>query len=258
METGIHIIRYGREECGADKPRAYTISYSNMIHFIEKGRGYFNGMHIGAGQAFICRRNHRCEYYPDPEDPWTYSWINIIGEEAERVIDMLPLVNDVFNWKPDTQLDVLHEIPQDNHGLYDEINEMYCLGVLYRIAAGLASKKELDKQNYVERAKQYLKCNYEYGITIAQAADQLHISRAYLRNLFYMQTGMPPRQYLMNLRMGRAEFLLGGDYSVSEIAGAVGYSDLLQFSRIFHKYHGMSPTEYRKRIHDSVQTQTVS
>ena len=52
----------------------------------------------------------------------------------------------------------------------------------------------------------------------------------------------------MKLRMERAEFLLSGSYSITEISYAVGYDDVLQFSRIFAKYHGVSPTQYRKEL----------
>lgn len=35
-------------------------------------------------------------------------------------------------------------------------------------------------------------------------------------------------------------------YTITEIANMVGYTNSLYFSRLFHKYIGMSPKEYRK------------
>ena len=52
--------------------------------------------------------------------------------------------------------------------------------------------------------------------------------------------------YLMKIRMNRASFLLKQGHSVSEVSNAVGYDDILQFSRMFHRYYHISPTEYKK------------
>ena len=50
----------------------------------------------------------------------------------------------------------------------------------------------------------------------------------------------------MNLRIEKAkELLLESDLSVCDVSLAVGYSDALGFSKIFKKYVGVSPTEYK-------------
>ncbi len=105
------------------------------------------------------------------------------------------------------------------------------------------------KPDYASLLKTYLENNYEKNITITQAALNFNISRAYLRNLFYNENGMSPQEYLINLRLRRAEFLLmNNEYSITKVAMAVGYNDVLQFSRIFKKHNGVSPTDYRKRF----------
>lgn len=245
--NNVQIINSGREVCSSDKRRRRTVPYANMIHFIESGQGFFNGMLLHAGQGFVCRRNQCSVYQTLAEDPWTYSWINIVGDYAEQIINMLPLQNDVFTWKPDTQLDILHEIPEASSNLYDKACELRCLGVFYRLASDLIETTVSDKYDYVKQVQIFLKNNYDSNVSISRIAEELHISRAYLRNIFHARTGMSPQEYLMNLRMKRAEFLLSRDYSVTEVAIAIGYDDVLQFSRMFKKYHKLSPTEYRKR-----------
>ena len=61
----ISLISYGRDECKADKRRVYTIPDFYMIHFVESGCGYYNGVKLSAGQGFICMQNEVCNYIPD-------------------------------------------------------------------------------------------------------------------------------------------------------------------------------------------------
>lgn len=251
----IKVIHSGHEACLPDKQRRSTIPYSNMIHFIEDGYGYFNGMLLGPGQGFICRKNHRSKYEPLPDNPWTYSWINVIGNYAEEILDLIPSDKNVFTWTPSSQLSHLKELPCPGSRLYTRPEELLALSIFCRVSSELADQayaafgKSHSKPDYASLLKTYLENNYEKNITITQAALNFNISRAYLRNLFYNENGMSPQEYLINLRLRRAEFLLmNNEYSITEVAMAVGYNDVLQFSRIFKKHNGVSPTDYRKRF----------
>ena len=246
------ILHYGREECDKNKKRTRLISDVDMIHFIESGCGSFNHRRLSAGQGFICRRDRLCDYMPDKNDPWTYSWINPFGSDVQQLIETLPIDGDgVFFWDIVHDLRPLQEVCGTSFYRHGVKEEYRCLSLLYRLAAGMLAKKGetcLPRNDYVEQAKLFLQTHYARGVTIKETAAALHLSRAYLRNLFYAQEGSSPQAYLMKLRMERAEFLLGGSYSITEISCAVGYGDVLQFSRIFAKYHGVSPTQYRKEL----------
>ncbi len=244
------ILQYGREECDKNKKRTRLIAEVDMIHFIESGRGFFNNQVLCAGQGFLCRRDCLCDYIPDKNDPWTYIWINPFGEDARQIIDHLPIGEDgVFSWNIAQELPSLQQLCQVPLYQRGTAEEYRCISLFYRFAAAMYEKKEKGfspKNDYVERAKLFLQTHYAYGVTIEETAEALHLSRAYLRNLFCAQEGISPQAYLMKLRMERAEALLRGDYSITQISYAVGYNDVLQFSRIFMKYHGVSPTKYRK------------
>lgn len=58
---------------------------------------------------------------------------------------------------------------------------------------------------------------------------------------------VPPMQYVVNLRINAAKgYLEKSNKNISEIANAVGYDNALYFSRLFKKYTGYSPSEYKK------------
>ena len=59
---------------------------------------------------------------------------------------------------------------------------------------------------------------------------------------------MSPMQYIISLRISMAKgYLENSSKNISEISNEVGYDNALYFSRLFRKYTGMTPTEYRKR-----------
>lgn len=67
------------------------------------------------------------------------------------------------------------------------------------------------------------------------------------RKLFKEQTGKSPGEYLRDMRMNLAarKLLLSAD-SVNDIAYSVGYEDANFFIRVFKKYFGVTPNQYRK------------
>ena len=57
-------------------------------------------------------------------------------------------------------------------------------------------------------------------------------------------------QYIVQLRISVAKnYLESSNKNITEISDAVGYDNPLYFSRLFSKYTGMSPKEYRNKFH---------
>ena len=53
--------------------------------------------------------------------------------------------------------------------------------------------------------------------------------------------------YIQNLRIRRAKEMLQSDYSsITDIAFALGYNNIYEFSKAFKKHTGVSPTKYLK------------
>lgn len=245
MISEISLVGYGRDICKPDKKRVHLIPDFYMIHFIESGCGYFNGQQLSGGQAFICKQNELCNYYPDKNNPWTYTWINIKGKGADKLIKSLPFKGNVFLWNRFENTAALKKIWEFRGDRTAE--ELMSLSALYRILADQFFEKENKKTDYVSEAKILFESQFAQGITVEKVAKKLNISRAYLRNIFYKKEGRSPQNYLMELKMKRAAELLKNDYTITEIAAAVGYDDVLQFSKIFKKYFGLSPTNYKTK-----------
>jgi two-component system, response regulator YesN len=84
-------------------------------------------------------------------------------------------------------------------------------------------------------------------LSLRRVAKAVNIHPNYLSEKFRRITGMKFVEYVARTRFERACGLLhDGDVRISEIAFAVGFQSLSQFNRVFKKFSGKSPTQYRE------------
>ncbi|MDE6865731.1 MAG: response regulator, partial [Alistipes sp.] len=92
-------------------------------------------------------------------------------------------------------------------------------------------------------------------LTIDQLAGHLGLGRTTMYNKLKSLTGKSPIELIKEFRITKAQLLLRtGQFSVSEVAYKVGFSDPGYFSRCFREICHMSPAEYLK-THDLKQKQ---
>jgi AraC-like DNA-binding protein len=101
---------------------------------------------------------------------------------------------------------------------------------------------------FVARAKEYFARRIEEPFPIEAAIRHIGFSRSRFYEMFKSETGLTPNDYVQRLRIGRAcEILAGSDESITGIACRMGFSDSQYFARVFRKYMGETPSEYRDR-----------
>ncbi len=82
--------------------------------------------------------------------------------------------------------------------------------------------------------------------TLAELAHRSHCSPEHLRRLCLKELGRSPMQHLTCLRMEYARRLLeGGGDKLEVVAAQVGYANAAIFSRVFRRWVGSAPGEYR-------------
>lgn len=91
--------------------------------------------------------------------------------------------------------------------------------------------------------------NYTQKITLKMLAAKFGINESYLSRMFKNQTGKNLIYYVNEKKMRKARELLSNPtIMVKEAAYAVGYEDQFYFNKLFKRFFGISPTEFRKRI----------
>jgi len=93
----------------------------------------------------------------------------------------------------------------------------------------------------------YIEENYRNG-SLSLLASRLHCDLYWLSREIKSRTGKTYTQHLQEKRLSQAAFLLKTTkINVSDISLAVGYENVSYFHRIFSKYSGISPHDYRTR-----------
>lgn len=83
---------------------------------------------------------------------------------------------------------------------------------------------------------------------IADLAAECGMSETYFRRLFHEAYGVSPKQYIQGLRFRMAKSMLTGtDKGIADIAQECGFDSIYAFSRAFHTFEHISPTEYRRQ-----------
>lgn len=82
---------------------------------------------------------------------------------------------------------------------------------------------------------------------IDDLCGQLHMSRTSFYHRMKSLTGMPPADYVRQLRLQHAaQLLTSRQYTISEVADRSGFNDAKYFREVFKKYYGVSPSHYAK------------
>ncbi len=116
-------------------------------------------------------------------------------------------------------------------------------------------EKELYGKEYSETVRlvlKYLETHYaDQEISLKSIAqNELFMSPDYVGKQFSAQTGKRFVEYLQELRIRKAQWLLAGDVSPAQVATRVGYGENPQyFRKLFQNAVGMTPREYARFLH---------
>lgn len=98
----------------------------------------------------------------------------------------------------------------------------------------------------IKNAMRYITEHFNTPLPLEEVASYVHLHPAYFSSLFKNMTGTSFKEYLNKIRIEESKLLLANtDYSILDIAIAVGFEDQSYFSKIFKKYTGITPRQFR-------------
>lgn len=124
----------------------------------------------------------------------------------------------------------------------DEKTCHYIMDLWYAFV-GNSEKKQIPLQATYD----YLCTHFCEDISIQDLAKSCGYTPPRFIAIFNKYYGAPPKNIILQKRIAKAQqLLLQTDLSVGEVSLACGYEDALYFSRVFSKYCGISPAQFRK------------
>lgn len=104
----------------------------------------------------------------------------------------------------------------------------------------------LEYNALVYKGVQYLHENYDQNFSLNDICNELAVSKNYFCYLFKRETGQNIWAYLTDVRLNKSkELLCASDLKSYEIAYKVGYDNPSYFSKLFKKYTGKTPSDFR-------------
>ena len=202
------------------------------------------------GEYYIQRHGLLQEGVPMDQPP-IYFWIEFqasYGEEAFglplrgtfRMPNVVPLMERME--------DLFHQHRADPFKL-----SSYLLRILSEL---LSNSNQIDeKYNLARLIRQHIDANYSSRISLGSIAQKFNYNEDYIVRIFKEHYKTTPHQYLIQVRMEHARWMLENTKSSAEqTAIAVGYSDFSAFYRCFRKTFGISPGAIRNLEQDKAQT----
>jgi len=99
---------------------------------------------------------------------------------------------------------------------------------------------------YIRKALKYISDNYSEKLTLNSVASHVKLSPNYFSALFHQVMGISFREHVCRVRVEESKrLLLSTDYSITDIALAMGFPDQSYYCKVFKNITGVTPGKYR-------------
>ena len=234
-----------------ERHRSHSVSYVRKGSFGCRTRGRFFELVAGSilvghpGDEYTCTHDHVCgdeclSFFLAPE------LVEAIGDRTE--------IWQIGAAPPLPELMVLGELAQaaaegrSDIGL-DEVGQAFASRFVEAVSGRPRQPVPTaarDRRRAVETAL-WIDAHSHRQIDLEHAAAQAGISPFHFLRLFSSVLGVTPHQYLVRSRLRHAARLLADDgTSITDVAYDVGFGDLSNFVRTFHRAAGVSPRRFHE------------
>lgn len=231
--------------------RNFPIQQRFVLFYLIKGEMLF----IIGNREYIChdhevvildtRSSHLYAARKDSE----FLWLCFDGACSEVLVEKICRFNNVYTPSHISRIyNALNEILEGyifQKPLYEEQISSNLHSVLTDL---LVLQKEAIKTSpsVIRQIAKYIEENYFLPLTVSDLSKMACLNACYFGQKFKSETGISPKQYIINTRLNAAKILLSTSKdSIAEISERVGFQNDTYFSYLFHKRFHMTPTEYR-------------
>ncbi|MFB5663227.1 AraC family transcriptional regulator [Alteribacillus sp. HJP-4] len=250
----------------------------NKTLYIQQGKEKYE---VKPGQALLICPEEVHQGYKDCEEDLSFFWVHFIGPDEAQYIDEVQMFKDISPLRkspgsrkvntdvyiptfstiqePDRMNILFRQLLHvDNANYYTRLSANYLLtSLLIELSEQTITNFFYDKnQKQVDynlvQMMEWTRIHAFEKISVQKVAETFNYNKDYLSRMFKRETGMNLNEYINLLKMSKAKELLSRtNKSIKEIAGVVGLYDEKYFMKLFKKYEGLTPTEYRKAFYST-------
>lgn len=262
VECTLDIVKVSTEHCSPRKRPVDCVRPSYSLHFVLFGRGYLmtqsgKKFTLNKGSVFLLYKDEKYSYFPDSQDPWSYTWVEIDGKNLDELFLLCGFTRENCCQKL-MNFDGYAAIMKELQNAYDarRTQSIRCMAHFMLLCSKFIESRLLSQETSKDSQKKRLMRNILIYINNNCLSEQLStqvialengISVPTLMRLFKEFMGMPPVDYINAYKVSIAcEKMQTSEMNVFEAAVWSGFEDEKYFSRVFKRIKGITPTEYRK------------
>ncbi|SDA14365.1 AraC-type DNA-binding protein [Ruminococcus sp. YE71] len=255
-EVGLPLFldNIGKHVCQPRTVRGSGFTHPQIL-YCTKGNGVLcidgSRIEIPPNTAFFLPSGYPHEYYPTAEE-WDLHWVVPDGYACGDLLTYIGLDKPTVIELKDTALlehffSRMHEsIRGDSIG-----GNLRASGYLYNFLIELYRQMNSGRiirtsNRAIVAAIDHINNCYMNKITMAELCEVTELSKQQLCRLFKRYLNSRPMEYIAKRRIQAAkEMLTSTEMSVEDIADAVGFCSGSYFCKLFSRYEGMTPTQFR-------------
>jgi two-component system response regulator YesN len=182
--------------------------------------------------------------------------LNMRVNPNDLIYHCIDIINYVTNYFKQLYSLPPEQLYQQNYANIKHLNEVknarlmgnITLDCLTNIIFFINDRFKDYKDKIISQIKEYVNENINTSISSNDIAKYINFNPSYISNFFKKKTGITLTDYITQMKMEKAKFLLSNNVlKINKIAEEVGYDDQRYFCLVFKKYCGLTPTKFRDR-----------
>ncbi|WPU96638.1 AraC family transcriptional regulator [Mucilaginibacter sabulilitoris] len=202
------------------------------------------------------------QFLEDFKEYWAFSDNRLLNKGNYKLKHDQEFDETIYPFSGDIMYNVYHLKQHLDSGMNDEllINEYlhHCLINYFSIYNEEILKKaeklhflntstKIEILRRLNLAKEYLYSNYNQNISLDDLAEHSCLSVNHLLRTFKQAFNLTPHQFLIQLRLKRAQLLLKStSYPINEVVNLIGFECPSSFIRLFKTHYNITPLKYRQ------------
>ena len=230
-----------------------------QIVYITSGAGFFESAslpkcRVEGGTVIFLFPGEWHNYAPDTKCGWSEYWLGFKGECVDRIIRegsfsrSMPLINvGLSNTMISLYRESMRLAEREKMGCQQLMAGLvfHLLGLIYYKYRN-RSVEGVYAEEIINEARQLMRERVYHTLRAEDIAKSLGVGYSWFRQTFKRVTGVSPSHYLTLLLVSHAkELLVTENRGITEIAYALGFESVGQFSTLFRKIEGVTPSRFR-------------